>query len=102
MQGTSAVGKDVLPFAIAIGRNSIGAINVIGLRRAGFGPALRAEAKSAYELCYGQGLNLKTGTGRSGEADLGAGNDDIPEFHCFLRPGLFTGRRLRPAPQSLA
>ena len=59
MQGTSAVGKDVPPFAIVIGRNSIGAINVIGLRRAGFGPALRAEVKSAYELFYRQGLNLK-------------------------------------------
>jgi len=57
MQGLSAVSKDVPPFAIATGRNSVSAINVIGLRRAGFGPALRNEVKDAFNLFYRSGLN---------------------------------------------
>jgi UDP-N-acetylglucosamine acyltransferase len=57
MQGLSAISKDVPPFAIEAGRNTVAAINVIGLRRAGFGPALRNEAKDAFNLFYRSGLN---------------------------------------------
>jgi|SRR5271166_1352710 len=57
MQGLSGIGKDVPPFAIAAGRNSVSAINVIGLRRAGYGPALRNEIKDAFNLFYRSGLN---------------------------------------------
>jgi UDP-N-acetylglucosamine acyltransferase len=59
LQGISGVGKDVPPFSIAIGKNSIATINVVGLRRAGFDPALRNEVKSAFELLYRSGLNAK-------------------------------------------
>jgi UDP-N-acetylglucosamine acyltransferase len=57
LQGGSAVGKDVPPFTIAAGKNSVSALNIIGLRRAGFGPSLRKEAKAAFELFYRSGLN---------------------------------------------
>ena len=57
MQGLSGIGKDVPPFAIAVGRNSVSAINVIGLRRAGYSPALRNEVKEAFNLFYRSGLN---------------------------------------------
>ncbi len=57
MQGLSGISKDVPPFAIAAGRNSVSAINVIGLRRAGYGPALRKEVKDAFNLFYQNGLN---------------------------------------------
>jgi UDP-N-acetylglucosamine acyltransferase len=57
--GNSGVGKDIPPFSIAIGKNSIAALNVIGLRQAGFGPALREEMKSAFDLLYRSGLNAK-------------------------------------------
>jgi len=59
LQGLTAVGKDVPPFSIAVGKNSIAAINVIGLRRAGFSPSLRNEVKSAFALLYRRGLNSK-------------------------------------------
>jgi UDP-N-acetylglucosamine acyltransferase len=59
LQGNSAMGKDVPPFSIAVGKNSVAGINVIGLRRAGFGPALRKEVKSAFELLFRSGLNAK-------------------------------------------
>ena len=57
LQGISGVGKDVPPFAIAAGKDGIAAINIIGLRRAGYGPSLRKEVKEAYTLFYGSGLN---------------------------------------------
>ena len=57
LQGLSAIGKDIPPFSIAMGRNAVSGINVIGLRRAGFGPALRKEAKDAFTLFYTNGLN---------------------------------------------
>jgi UDP-N-acetylglucosamine acyltransferase len=57
LQGLSGIGKDIPPFSIAMGRDAVSAINVIGLRRAGFGPALRKEAKDAFTLFYMSGLN---------------------------------------------
>jgi UDP-N-acetylglucosamine acyltransferase len=59
VQGVSAVSKDIPPYSIAVGKNSVTAINVIGLRRAGFNAGLRNEIKSAFELFYRSGLNSK-------------------------------------------
>jgi UDP-N-acetylglucosamine acyltransferase len=56
LQGISGVGKDVPPFSIAIGKNCVAALNVIGLRRAGFNQALRNEVNSAFELLYHPGI----------------------------------------------
>src|SRR3984893_5501000 len=67
MQGISGVGKDVPPFAIATGKNAIAAINVIGLRRAGYGAALRKEVKEAFTLFYGSGLNSSQAQEESGK-----------------------------------
>jgi len=57
LQGLSGIGKDVPPFSIAIGKDGVSTINVVGLRRAGFGPALRKEVKDAFALLYRSGLN---------------------------------------------
>jgi UDP-N-acetylglucosamine acyltransferase len=57
LQGFSGIGKDIPPFSMAMGRNAVSGVNVIGLRRAGFGPDLRKEAKDAFALFYTSGLN---------------------------------------------
>jgi UDP-N-acetylglucosamine acyltransferase len=57
LQGLSAISKDIPPFSIAMGRNAVSTINVVGLRRAGFGPELRKEVKDAFGLFYRSGLN---------------------------------------------
>jgi UDP-N-acetylglucosamine acyltransferase len=67
MQGLSAISKDLPPFAIAAGRNSVSAINVIGLRRAGYGPALRSEVKDAFNLFYRSGLNASQAEQKAAE-----------------------------------
>jgi UDP-N-acetylglucosamine acyltransferase len=56
IQGTSATGKDIPPFAIAAGRNAVVGINNIGLRRAGFSRAEREEVQAAFRLLYDSGL----------------------------------------------
>lgn len=55
----SAANKDVPPYMIAGGRPAVvTGINVVGLRRAGFSAAARAEIKEAYKLLYRSGLNV--------------------------------------------
>jgi UDP-N-acetylglucosamine acyltransferase len=56
-QGASAFSKDIPPFVIAAERNGVAGLNVVGLRRAGFGPAERAEIKRAFALLYRSGKN---------------------------------------------
>ncbi|MEP6671490.1 MAG: acyl-ACP--UDP-N-acetylglucosamine O-acyltransferase [Chthoniobacter sp.] len=56
-QGGSAFSKDIPPFTTAAERNGIAGLNVVGLRRAGFSPATRAEIKEAFALLYRRGFN---------------------------------------------
>ncbi|MBV8815562.1 MAG: acyl-ACP--UDP-N-acetylglucosamine O-acyltransferase [Verrucomicrobia bacterium] len=65
MQGGSGIGKDLPPFAVAAGRNSVVGINVIGLRRAGFGGDLRAEVKQAFSILYHEGLTISQALDRA-------------------------------------
>jgi UDP-N-acetylglucosamine acyltransferase len=57
-QGLSAFSKDIPPFCLAAERNLVFGLNVIGLRRAGFSAAERAEVKRAFRLLYESGLNV--------------------------------------------
>jgi UDP-N-acetylglucosamine acyltransferase len=57
LQGLSGASKDVPPFSVAIGKNRVSGMNVVGLRRAGYSLELRKEAKAAFELLYRSGLN---------------------------------------------
>ncbi len=57
-QGASGFGKDIPPFVLAAGRNGVAGLNVIGLRRSGFGPEARAEVKRAFDLLYRSGKNV--------------------------------------------
>ena len=57
--GVSKVVQDVPPFMMVDGRpTEVVGLNVLGLRRAGVGPAARAGLKQAYRLIYRSGLNL--------------------------------------------
>ena len=57
-QGASGFSKDIPPFTMAAGRNSVAGLNVVGLRRAGLDAAQRAEIKAAFTLLYRKGFNL--------------------------------------------
>lgn len=59
VRGGCAFSKDIPPFLIAAGVNSVAGLNVVGLRRAGFSADDRKEAKEAFKLLYRSGLNTR-------------------------------------------
>ena len=65
LQENSGIGKDIPPFSIAIGKNSIAALNVAGLRRAGFNSVFCDEIKCAFDLLYRSGLNATQALGEA-------------------------------------
>jgi UDP-N-acetylglucosamine acyltransferase len=52
MQGGSAISKDLPPFTISRGDNSISGLNIIGLRRAGISADERLELKKLYHFLF--------------------------------------------------
>jgi UDP-N-acetylglucosamine acyltransferase len=59
MQGGSAISKDLPPYTVARGDNTICGLNTIGLRRAEFDPSVRLELKQLYRALFRAGLNLR-------------------------------------------
>ena len=57
-QGNSSFAKDLPPYLIGSGLNKVAGLNVVGLKRAGFGADDRAEIKAAFHLLYESGLNV--------------------------------------------
>jgi UDP-N-acetylglucosamine acyltransferase len=82
VSGAAAVSKDIPPFSIAVGMNSIVGINIVGLRRAGFGSALRTEVKKAHELLYHSGLKITEAIARAAETSW---STPVQEFWDFVR-----------------
>lgn len=59
MQGGSAISKDLPPYTVARGDNSICGLNTVGLRRAEFDPSTRLELKQLYRALFRSGLNFR-------------------------------------------
>ncbi len=70
-QGGSAFSKDVPPFTLSSGLNSVVGLNVVGLRRAGLTPAERVEVKEAFKLLYRRGLNVRQAIAAAAERTWG-------------------------------
>ena len=68
-QGASGFGKDIPPFVIAAEINGVAGLNVVGLRRAGFDAAARAEIKRAFDMLYRSGKNVSQALAASREAE---------------------------------
>jgi UDP-N-acetylglucosamine acyltransferase len=79
-QGASGFGKDIPPFVIAAERNSVFALNVVGLRRAGFSAQQRDEIKAAFKLLYGSGLNLTQAIEKAASMKFGRAGREFFEF----------------------
>ncbi len=60
MGGGSGVSKDVPPFFTVrpLVSNMVGAVNVVGMRRAGLSIAARNEIRQAFRILYRSGLNV--------------------------------------------
>lgn len=59
MQGGSAISKDLPPYTVARGVNSLCGLNTVGMRRAGLTPATRLELKQLYHALFRKGRNLR-------------------------------------------
>jgi UDP-N-acetylglucosamine acyltransferase len=68
-QGLSGYSKDIPPFVMGADINGIAGLNVIGLRRAGFDAAARAEIKRAFDMLYRSGKNVSQALAASREAE---------------------------------
>ena len=87
--GLSKVVTDVPPFATADGRPiQVVGLNVLGLRRAGIRPQVRAGLKQCFRLLYRSGLNLSQGIEACyNDVDPSAERDYLLEFLSNIRGG---------------
>ncbi|HZO84584.1 MAG TPA: acyl-ACP--UDP-N-acetylglucosamine O-acyltransferase [Verrucomicrobiae bacterium] len=72
MQGGAAISKDLPPFTVARGDNSICGLNVIGLRRANFTSEERIELKRLYRTLFRGNLPLREAVAAAREEFKGA------------------------------
>ena len=59
MQGGSAISKDLPPYTVARGDNSICGLNTVGLRRAGISSADRLELRKLYHFIFRGGKRFR-------------------------------------------
>ena len=93
MGGCCAVSRDIPPFMIVYSKsNSVGGINLIGLKRAGFSSEAITALKKVYRVFYRSGLNITNGLKRI-EAEV----EPLPEVLEFIdfvkssKRGVITG-----------
>jgi UDP-N-acetylglucosamine acyltransferase len=74
MRGLSATSRDVPPYAIIDWQHTVRAVNVIGLKRAGFDDRRIREIKKAFRVLFRKGRNLSVAV-KELESQEGAGSD---------------------------
>jgi len=87
VQGLCKVSKDIPPYLVAAGKNHVTGLNVVGLRRAGFGVPVRAEIKRAFRLLSTSGLNVSQAVEAASREEWG------PEARAFWEFVSSAGRR---------
>lgn len=81
-QGLSGFSKDVPPFTMAAEVNTVFGLNNVGLKRAGFSPAVRQEIKAAFTLIYRSKMNVSQALATAARQTWGA---EATEFFEFIR-----------------
>lgn len=95
--GSSSFNKDIPPFVTANFRNLLVGINVIGLRRGGFGAEARLEIKRAFKLVYRSGMRVRDALAESEKSPWGAEAREFFEFIKNSKRGTCTSNRLADA-----
>lgn len=90
ISGGAGIGKDIPPFCLAPGitRNIVAGLNVVGMRRAGLGPAERGEVKEAIRVLYRSGLNVKQALEKLREAFAAGPGREIADFVASSKRGI--------------
>lgn len=81
--GLGSSTKDVPPFVLHQGYNSVSSLNIIGLRRAGFSSGTIAGLREAFRILYKEGRTQTAALERI-EVDLGT-IPEVAEFLGFIR-----------------
>jgi UDP-N-acetylglucosamine acyltransferase len=99
--GKARVSKDVPPFMMVVGDSQVRALNVIGLRRAGYSPEERRQIKLGFRILYRSGLNVTHAVERLHQLPESRGIRTLLDFIASSRRGLCAagprGRRLGTA-----
>jgi UDP-N-acetylglucosamine acyltransferase len=82
LRGLSRTSRDVPPFAIMDGTHTVGGLNRVGLRRAGFDGARIRALQDAFRALFRTRLNLREALDRV-EAEVLS--DDVAELVAFIR-----------------
>jgi UDP-N-acetylglucosamine acyltransferase len=99
MRGLSRTSRDVPPFCVMDGTHSVRAINSIGLRRAGFSPAVIRSLRNAFALLFRGPQNLKIALDRlEQQGPLSAEVAEMVEFIRQSKRGVASAPR-RPHDQ---
>jgi len=80
VQGNSKFGRDIPPFTIAAGYNTVVALNRAALRKAGMTWEQRQELRHAFNLLYRTGLNVTQALEQAGQISWDAGGRAFFDF----------------------
>jgi UDP-N-acetylglucosamine acyltransferase len=83
MRGLSATSRDVPPYAIIDWQHTIRGVNVVGLKRAGFGEQRIREIRKAFGVLFRKGRNLSLAVKEI--ESLGNVNEDVAALLDFIR-----------------
>jgi len=98
--GGSSFNKDIPPFVTANLRNLLVGVNVIGMRRGGFGAATRMDVRRAYKLVFRSGLPVREAVTKAAGAGESAWTPESLEFFHFIaasKRGTCTAKRFHEA-----
>ncbi len=95
MQGGAAISKDLPPFTVARGDNTLCGLNIVGLRRAGIPEPARLELKRLYRFLFLSGRNLREAVTAACGQFSGALAQTLLEFIAASRRGVCTHRHAR-------
>jgi UDP-N-acetylglucosamine acyltransferase len=83
ISGCSATGKDIPPFVIQQGLDTVSGINIVGMKRAGMSRDEINAVRAAFKMLFREGLVLPAAMAKM-ERDLGD-SDAVQEMLTFLR-----------------
>lgn len=83
LSGNGRFSQDIPPFVVALERNSVESVNIVGMRRAGFSGDVIKQIKELYRMYYLSGL-LKVKAIEKMEAS-GVSSPEALEFIAFIK-----------------
>jgi UDP-N-acetylglucosamine acyltransferase len=83
LSGNSSTTKDIPPFILQYGRDLVGGVNVVGMRRAGIARQEIDAVRKAFHILYRENLGVPAALARL-EQELGA-HEPVREIVAFIR-----------------